>query len=218
MTPNCRRCLSGYRIIETEFGSVAKACGCLLRARFRSLVPPEFRKHNLARLQPRGDVHPQQTAFVPFLKANPESSYFLTGRNRVGKSLFGWCLLRAAIIKGRRVVGCNVTALLDQYRALEKPVNPDDIAPRPLIQASDLQIGVKWFLLLQEFDKARPSEYAAERLFALVDAAHSYKHQWVITSNLDAGELIEHWNRAGGRYGASIISRLVENAVEVNMK
>lgn len=159
-----------------------------------------------------------QTQIVPFLKANPYRNYFLAGDNGVGKSLFGYCLVRWAICNGRRIAACNLADLLEEYRALEKPIGPDETVKAPVISASDLRTDkTKWLILLQELDKARPSEYAGEKFFALVDAAHNFHQQLVVTTNCHKDELIQKWDRSGCTYGKSIVRRLVERAVVVNM-
>jgi len=159
-----------------------------------------------------------QAEVIETLQADPHASYLLCGRNGAGKSLMGWCLLRQAVCESRRVVGINLALLLDQYRALERPLREEEeLPPRPKVLASDLDGSRNWFLLLQEFDKPRPTEYASERLFELVDMAFNFEHQLVITSNMDADELDTHWSTSSPRYGRSIMSRLRETCVQVNL-
>jgi DNA replication protein DnaC len=54
-------------------------------------------------------------------------------------------------------------------------------------------------------------------LFELIDTDFNFEHQLIITSNLSALGLIEHWSEQGARYGSSIVTRLVERCNEVNM-
>lgn len=203
--------MSGFRYREREDFTGVVECPCRKRRRFRGIVPKHFERFNLARLKPRTQNHAGQGAVLAELRRYPSASYLLCGKNRVGKSLFGWCLLRQAVCAGRRVVAVNLAVLLDQYRALERPVREGEAPPeRPRILASDLEGATNWLVLLQEFDKPRPTEYASERLFELIDMAFNYEHQLVITSNLDPGELEGHWSTYSPRFGRSIMSRLVE--------
>jgi DNA replication protein DnaC len=63
-------------------------------------------------------------------------------------------------------------------------------------------------LFLDEFEKARPTEFASEMLFNLLDAARNFNHQLVITSNLDPEKLRAHWSRIDEIWGNSIMARL----------
>jgi len=200
--------------------SYAIECKCIKIKRalaFGSGIPPEYRRHNLARLRPDVERHPVQAEIVPFVKENPDQSYLLIGRNRTGKSHIAWCLARHALLAGRRVTACNLATLLDEYRQCERPRTDDEgPTPRPRILASDMESRAPHTLMIQEFDKPRPSEYAAERLFELIDAAFNFRHQLIVTSNLGVDELTNHWGRQGSRYGSGIVSRIVERCIEVN--
>jgi hypothetical protein len=44
----------------------------------------------------------------------------------------------------------------------------------------------------------------------LLDAAYSYRHQLVITSQLDRRKLERHWAEAGDGYGQAIMRRVLE--------
>lgn len=214
----CRRCVSGFRYRERDGRIGMVECPCRKSRRYRGIVPKHFERFNLARLRPRAENHPAQREVIQALRRDPQSSYLLCGRNRAGKSLMGWCLLRQAVCDGRRVAAVNLAVLLDQYRALEKPLRDEEaLPPRPKILAADLEGANNWLVLLQEFDKPRPTEYASERLFELIDMAFNYEHQLVITSNMDVNELAQHWSTASPRFGRSIMSRLVEKCGQVNM-
>ena len=214
----CKRCIGGFRLRERDGFEGVVECPCRKRRRYRGIVPQHFAKFNLGRLKPQPARHPLQADAIAALQADPHASYLLCGRNGAGKSLMGWCLLRQAVCESRRVVGINLAVLLDQYRALEKPLREEEaLPPRPRITALDLEGPRNWFLLLQEFDKPRPTEYASERLFELVDMAFNYEHQLVITSNMDADELDAHWSTSSPRFGRSIMSRLRETCVQVNL-
>lgn len=79
----------------------------------------------------------------------------------------------------------------------------------PRITAETLRKpGKCWFIFLDEFEKARPTEFAAEQLFNLLDAAKSFNHQIVATSNMRVEELRRHWGRIDPIWGNSIMTRL----------
>lgn len=60
-------------------------------------------------------------------------------------------------------------------------------------------------LALDDLDKARPTEYVAERLFAAIDGCYANGTGLVVTSNLTLSELGDRWPDP---YGAAITSRL----------
>lgn len=206
--------------VPDHYRTAAVECICKRRARFRSFrasIPPEFRAANLARLKPRLDKHPGQAEITQAVREFPFGSYVFCGRNRAGKSHIGWCLARNSYLSGYRVVASNLSVLLDEYRACERQ-EEDRPAPKPLVVSGDLVVrGVRYCLFLQEFDKPRPTQYAAERLFDLIDTAFTYQHQLIITCNLSTKELRAHWSEHGSRYGNGIVSRIVERCDEVNM-
>jgi DNA replication protein DnaC len=67
---------------------------------------------------------------------------------------------------------------------------------------------------LDDLDKARPSEYAAEQLFAAVDNAYSRRTPLVVTANLSPREIA---GRFDGPLGESIADRLREHCVWVEV-
>lgn len=67
---------------------------------------------------------------------------------------------------------------------------------------------------LDDLDKARPSEYAAEQLFAAVDNAYSRRTPMIVTANLSPREIA---GRFDGPLGESIADRLREHCVWVEM-
>lgn len=213
---SCRRCVSGFRFVTED---AVTECGCRKVRRWRSVAPPAYRDFNLARLQPQSQRHASQALALEQLKTAPTESYLFAGKNRVGKSLMGWCLARKAICDGRRVAAVNLAVLLDEYRAFEKPIGPEDTIPKkPSVTAGEISSNKgRWFLMLQEFDKPRATEYACERLFELIDAAFNYEHQLVITSNLDLAGLIAHWSKVAPRYGHGILSRIAERCHQINL-
>lgn len=60
-------------------------------------------------------------------------------------------------------------------------------------------------LVLDDLDKARPTEYGAEHMFAAIDARLTSSQPLLVTANLTLGELAERWPAP---YGEAIASRL----------
>lgn len=196
----------------------ARFCICRLaqiRATRLAKIPHRFAKHNLTSLVPRG----QQTAILPILQQNPEGSYVFAGRTGTGKSLMMWLLYRHAIKQtDRRVVVCTLSELLDEYRAfIQSSVNRE--TPKiPSINAAELRQKERpYSLFLDDIDKARPTEYAAEQFFELINAIYDFQHQLVVTTNLSIEALRDHFNRADDRFGNAIVRRLTDGRRIVEM-
>lgn len=72
-------------------------------------------------------------------------------------------------------------------------------------RAVELLLGTRG-LVLDDLDKVRPSEYAAEQLYVAIDKRITHFSPLLITTNLGLDELEARWP---GAYGEAIISRLV---------
>lgn len=187
----------------------AKKCECLKarqRAKLLDRIPPEYRGLDLDTIQPDPGRHEGQASLVDALRADPDMSLLLCGRVGCGKSLFGWLLYRRAIEQERPAVAIPLAELLGQFRRYE--CGSDQL---PVVTSEDLRDGSRrWLIFLDEFDKARPTEFAGEQLFLLMDAIYTYRHQLVVTSNLGKDDLRIHWSQASDMYGVSIMRRLLE--------
>lgn len=195
-----------------------KPCKCLSDWR-RDLklarIPPRYRKQTLESINPLEAAHPKQRDLIPVLRERPGASFLLFGRNGSGKSLLGWALYRHAVGEGRPVAACSVADLLMQYRTFEF-----DREQVPVVNAETLRCSEdRYFVFLDEFEKSRPTEFAAESLFRLLDAVYCNHHQLVITTNLTPKQLQEHWAGASEYYGGSIMRRLFElqDSISVEM-
>lgn len=190
----------------------ARNCKCVLRRIAKSqleAVPPVFNNPRLSRLQPRADLHPEQVTAITLVRANPNDSFLFTGKNGTGKSHIAWAIYRHAVAQRRPVVACTVRDLLSDFRRVEIGVPDGETLKSPRVTSDALRrLGKPWLLFLDEFEKARPTEFASEMLFNVLDAARSFNHQIVATSNLSAEELRNHWGRIDEIWGNSIMTRL----------
>lgn len=197
-----------------------RVCECR-RKRIREAefnkIPPGFRDFELETLKGKGS--PMQQKVIDAMRADPTRSFFLSGTFGCGKSLLMWTLYRHLLEgKGRRIVACTLTELLNEYKALIHASRNDSDPIPPQLCASELkQTDVPYSIFLDDIDKARPTEYAAEQFFEIANAIYDFKHQIVVTTNLGVGALTEHFNRADPRYGGAIVRRLIDNATVVEM-
>lgn len=203
--PKCWRCFdTRARMIDGR----VQVCLCARREAMRNrlhCVPPIFNNPKLSRLRPRPELHAKQKAVIDLLRLYPDDSYLLVGRNGVGKSHVAWALYRRVVVEGRPAVACTVRALIADFRRQELGVTDG----KPRVTADSLQKArPRWLLFLEEFEKARPTEFAAEQLFSLLDAARSFGHQVVLTSNFSYAALQAHWSRIDPIWGNSILNRI----------
>jgi DNA replication protein DnaC len=187
----------------------AKPCECLLAKRRRRLldrIPPEYRGFDLASIEPDPERSRDQAALIEALRANPNLSLLLSGRVGSGKSLVGWLLYKRAIERELPVVALPLAELLGQFRRYECGSDQS-----PAVTSEDLRDSSRrWLIFLDEFDKARPTEFAGEQLFLLMDAIYTYRHQLIVASNLGKDDLRARWSHASEQYGVSIMRRLLE--------
>jgi DNA replication protein DnaC len=169
-------------------------------------IPPLFAAHTLEAITPDPARHAKQAAMFGLMRDEPQASYVLCGKHGCGKTLAGWLLYRQAVEAGKRAVGVTCSELLRQFRDWQF-----DSEKLPVVTPTDLRSNDSWFVLLDEIDKAKPSEFAAEQLFELVDAAYAYQQQIVITSNTPIEGLAAHWSRHAPTMGSAIVRRLMEH-------
>jgi DNA replication protein DnaC len=208
----CQVCYgSGFEMIE----DLSRRCRCrrpaMIAARLEK-IPPRYKGITLDNLAARTDLHPKQAVTVDLLKLNPNDSYVFCGRPGTGKTHFMYALYQQqAHNLERRVVACSMLHLINDYREAFKPI-PDGAQPYEIktIKPNDLmQSHTPYSLFFDDIDKPKITEYVAEQVHALFDAAYLNKHQIVITTNLDEKRLIEHFSRTDERYGEAIVRRII---------
>ena len=197
----CHRCEDSSWVVVDGLG--AKRCRCVRRRLARkalSVIPLQFGRPRLSRLQPRGDIHPKQIEVIEIIKARPYASYLLCGVNGSGKSHIAWALYRHALAQRRRVIACSLNQLLRQWRDWELR-NPelrmtscrDPSKGYPLILPEDLSSGAAYTVFLDEFEKAGVTDFTSRMLFELVQGLRDFGHQLIVTSNKDWAGLLDHW-------------------------
>lgn len=87
------------------------------------------------------------------------------------------------------------------------------LGTQPRAEALEVLTGTR-MIGLDDLDKARPSEYAAEQLFAAIDNAYSRRTPMVVTANLSPREIA---GRFDGPLGEAIADRLREHCVWVEV-
>jgi DNA replication protein DnaC len=215
-------CLGSGHVFGTERAmnrtyTYRRDCVCKLedlRRRRLSLVPPEFQHVRLDRLLASAGFHPLQGKIFEEVRLDPAGSYFFGGTFGTGKTMLLWALYCEAVMRDMpRIVACTLTELLGEYKAAIQASIEERPRIIPRLVAENLrQKHTRYSIFLDDVDKARPTEYAAEQLFEIADAIYNYQHQVVVTTNLSLEALVAHFKRADDRFGGTIVRRLVHNA------
>lgn len=123
-----------------------------------------------------------------------ERGFFLFGPVGVGKTYTAAALARQAAWQGYELAWLSATAWLAAIRASFNG-GPAAESVEGLVRAD--------LLVLDDLGAERPTEWAREQLFAVVNAAYEEGHVLIVTSNLKPSDLRD-------RLGERIVSRLVE--------
>lgn len=203
---------TGHEVVP---GKGARRCRCrhaaIIGARL-SQIPVRYRGVRLDTLSPRIDLHETQGATIELLRNLPDDSYVFSGRPGTGKTHLFYALYeRQAHNLERRVVACSMLQLINDYREAFRPLPPDAMPYEiKTVKPNDLmQSHTPYSLFFDDIDKPKITEYVAEQVHALFDAAYLNKHQIVVTTNLSEERLVEHFSRADERYGEAIVRRII---------
>lgn len=200
---------TGWVVVE---GKGAQQCGCRIRAKtIRKLerIPPEYEHLRLESVTPDLKRHPQQPFVWQTVKKHPDQCYLICGQPGTGKSAVMWALYAYAVEQGRPAVVMPLSELIENFRragaASYRNEHLPELYPSKLQTRSD-----RWFVGIDDFHVGRPTRFAGEIIYRLLDTAYSYRHQLVITSQLDRRRLEWHWAEAGDGYGKAIMRRVSE--------
>ncbi len=200
---------TGWVLIE---GKGVKECGCRIRAKtIRKLerIPPEYEHLRIESVAPDLKRHPRQSFVWQTVKKHPDLCYLLCGQPGAGKSAVLWALYARAAEQNRPAVAMSLSALIEDFRRAETACYEDEYLPE--LHPSKLQTrSDRWFVGIDDFHIGRPTRFAGEMIYRLLDAAYSYRHQLVVTARLDRRKLERHWAEAGAGYGQAIMRRVLE--------
>lgn len=172
------------------------------------IVPTYYSSPKLSRLRARPDLHPKQAAAINAMQAQPRANFLFSGVNGCGKTHFAWALYRSAVVARRRTIAIPTAELMRQYREWEiKTGESRFTTDRPSILPDDVKHD-RWTLVLDEFDKAKVSEFSARILFELLSAIRDHGQQLIVTTNKSWEQLGRHWSQLDEVYGKSIMTRL----------
>lgn len=207
--PNCRCEGAGWILIDSKG---VRECDCRIRSRITkklSRIPPEYEHLQLEQIAPDLKRHPKQAFLWQMVKAHPGHCYLISGRPGAGKSAALWALYARAARRNQPALAMSLSELIEGFKRSEIARPEDDYQPE--LHPSELQTrSERWFIGIDDFHIGRPTRFAGEMIYRLLDAIYSYRHQLVITSQLDKRRLEQHWAEAGEGYGEAILRRVME--------
>lgn len=123
-------------------------------------------------------------AFGKRIRAGEAPSLYIAGPIGTGKTMLASCLALDLIRCGKSVLWSNVGDLLRSLRATfgSKEQNEESVIDR-FAHAS--------ILVLDDLGKERPTEWAAEQLFAIFNRRYDYGKPTIITTNYSGSDLIK---------------------------
>ncbi|MCI0390531.1 MAG: hypothetical protein MOB07_17440 [Acidobacteria bacterium] len=208
-TPVCNCEATGWLLVE---GRGVRECSCRAQARLKrklEQIPSEYERLRLEEIAPDLKRHPKQALIWRIIKIHPDHSYLICGRSGAGKSAVMWVLYRRAVEENRPAVAMSLAELIEDYHRAEIAKYEDEYLPQ-LAPASLQAKSERWFIGIDDFHIGRPTRFAGEMIYRLLDAAYSYRHQLVVTSQIDKHKLEQHWGHAGEGYGSAIMRRVLE--------
>jgi DNA replication protein DnaC len=118
------------------------------------------------------------------IQSGETPSLYIAGPIGTGKTMLASCLSLDLIRSGRSVVWSNVGDLL---RSLRATFNDRDTNEAAIIDHfANVSI-----LVLDDLGKERPTEWAAEQLFAIFNRRYDYGKPTIVTTNYSGDDLIK---------------------------
>jgi hypothetical protein len=172
----------------------------------------------------------KQESEIAFVREHCEDGFFFSGPAGTSKTTFSIALYRNAVAvqfrqkwkgsgetfytKPQGIWRVNGDRLMRQFQ--EKALNPD--AREPEVTAEKIRAAAKSdfrpYLVLEEIDKAKMSEFRANNLFSIIDALYECNGRLVLTTNLTLPEFAGMFANSGSdnirATGAALMRRIKE--------
>lgn len=143
--------------------------------------------------------------FIENISKKQEKGLFLQGGFGSGKTRLCYSIKHTLESMGPKVIVYNVTQLLDRIRSTFSSDKESKAEIMALLMKCDV-------LVLDDLGAEKPSEFAAEFLYTIVDYRYSTWRRMIITSNCSDEELQE---RLGHLQGGRILDRLKEGCYKI---
>lgn len=117
------------------------------------------------------------------LAGNKPGSLFIAGDIGTGKTFLASCLCADLLRRGRVVQWCNMSEVL---RELRRSFNNARVSEAEVLR----QYTGSGVLVLDDLGKERPTEWAVEQLFCIINARYDKGRALVVTTNYGGEELV----------------------------
>lgn len=235
----CRDAPSRMKLVEdgTWLGQpvyVAVQCDCqrqdLFRTRFEVVLkhtPEEygFLQRGLESIKPDINRHPKQEKILEKIKSAPAESYLFYGLSGCGKSAVSWAMAQTAALTGKQVF-CGTAELL--ILSFQTWMIKHEKLQKASLWSFDQLLDPKadkWFIMIDEIEKIKLSDYTLRTLFGIIKIAKEQGHQLVVTANRTLQEIEDRWMAIdtdgkldAENYAAVIRRRLMEYCNTVDMR
>ena len=208
----CSLC-GGFGVLEAKDGRTLVPCACRegvdSDARRRAArIPERYRNCSITNFSHITDSQRAAKAFARrFVESYPavDAGILMTGPVGVGKTHLAVAILAELLdVKAARGVFCDFTELLDRIQA-SFGRGADESSDDILAPFRDAEL-----LVLDELGARRPSDWARDVLYGLLNTRYNRKRATILTSNY-----ADEPEKAGGetlelRVGSAVRSRLAE--------
>jgi DNA replication protein DnaC len=183
----CQREQAAYEANKRK--ETAKLKADKVRARLESSNMPEtwFQRSMSAWLRRTPNEYAAYDAAVQFGKHlcdGINASLYIAGPIGTGKTMLASCLACDLIRVGKSVRWSNVGDLL---RTLRATFNDRELTEEHIID-SFARVPI---LVLDDLGKERPTEWAAEQLFAIFNRRYDYNRPTIVTTNYSGADLVK---------------------------
>ena len=157
-------------------------------------IPPLYASASL------GDCHPAVAEYASEVAEGGTGWLLLTGRNGRGKTHQACAALRH-LAKTHRVEFATMQGILDECKqTFGRPESEEDV------KSHYRNVPV---LVLDDLGKENPTDYSLPIIFDIVDRRYTRLKPTIITTNMNAAQLLAHMSMKGDRTMAeSVVSRL----------
>ena len=146
-------------------------------------------------------------------KARQLGSLYISGSVGTGKTFLASIVAQELLRQGKSVVFGDVPTLLDELKSTF-----DDNAKSTFKDLMNILSNVD-VLILDDFGSEKPSDWAAEKLYTIINNRYNSNKTLIITSNFTIAELKNYYGSSNDeKKGGRIVSRIIDLCAITSLK